>query len=91
VTNRRRPKLVQKLPPAEVLEKSVYELGPFLGTAVYELFSWRPGPPNSGPATEVHLALPVANGVRVALRLKSARALDELVALLLEYRREVFR
>lgn len=64
----------------------------FAATDGYEVFSWRPGPANSGePCTEVHLVLPVVDGVKVALRLKSARALDELVAVLLEYRREVFK
>jgi hypothetical protein len=57
----------------------------------YEVCSWRPGPPRSGPPTQVHLlmALPVP-GAKMVLRLKSARALDELVGILLQYRQEVW-
>ncbi len=57
----------------------------------YEVCSWRPGPPRSGPPTQVHLimALPVP-GAKMVLRLKSARALDEFVGVLLNHRKEVW-
>ena len=83
--------VVQTVPAASVLERNCSDEALILVTPRYEVCSWRPGPAGSGePCTEVHLLLPVAEGVRVALRLKSARALDELVAVLLEYRSEVF-
>jgi hypothetical protein len=91
MTERSRGKLVQDVPPAETLEQNLADQPPIAATFVYEVCSWRAGPANSGqPCTEVHLLLPVVDGVRVALRLKSARALDELVAVLLEYRKGVF-
>jgi hypothetical protein len=80
----------QDVPRAEVLEEDVTARGPIIAGAVYEVCSWRPGPPNSGPCTEVHLLVPVMSGIRAGLRLKSARALDELVAVLLEYRKDVW-
>lgn len=57
----------------------------------YSVQSWRPGPPRSGPPTQVHLvmSLPV-EGVKLVLRLKSARALDEFVGILLNHRQEVW-
>lgn len=58
----------------------------------YEVYSWRDGPANSSIApSQVHLLipLPVADA-KLALRLKSPRALDELVGLLLEYRQRVW-
>ncbi len=80
----------QDVPPARVLEEPVYARGPIIAGVAYEVCSWRPGPPNSGPCTEVHLLLPVTRDHRVALRMKSARAVDELVAVLLEYRKDVW-
>ncbi len=81
--------VVQKIPPSEVLEENVAD-GIVAGLA-FEVCSWRDAPANSEvPCTEVHLVLPVTKGLRVALRLKSARALDELVGVLLEYRKQVW-
>lgn len=81
----------QKLPKAERLEKPVDDgkTEYFLGKG-YEICSWRPGPPESGPVTQVHLLFEVAPGMKAVLRMKSARALDELVGLLLEYRSAVW-
>jgi hypothetical protein len=88
----RRASIFQEVPEAEPYEVNVRDEPPILIAPVYEVVSWRPGDVAAGgPTTEVHLLLPVVDGVRVALRLKSARALDELVAVLLEYRREVFK
>lgn len=57
---------------------------------VYEVCSWRDGPARSGvPCTEVHLLLRIGGG-SVALRLKSTRALDELVGALLQHRKDVW-
>ncbi len=57
----------------------------------YDVFSWSPGAAGeSVPSTQVHLVVPVVDGVRVVLRLKSARALDELVGVLLQHRKDVW-
>jgi hypothetical protein len=89
----KRRSLLQSVPPAETYEVNLDdEPDRFAQSDGYEVFSWRAGPANSGqPCTEVHIVLPVVAGVKVVLRLKSARALDELVAVLLEYRAEVFK
>ena len=79
----------QSIPPMEVHEENVADK-PTALTALYNVFSWRPGPANSNiKCTEVHLVIPVEEA-RVALRLKSARALDELVGALLQHRKDVW-
>jgi hypothetical protein len=56
----------------------------------YEVCSWRDGPAGSDvPTTQVHLLLRVGT-IQVVLRLKSARALDELVGVLLQHRQDVW-
>lgn len=85
--------MTQKVPPPISIEKScddgvTYLIAPDVG---YEVASWRPGPPNSGPPTQVHLlvGLPIPE-MKAVIRIKSARALDELVGILLGYRDEVW-
>ena len=57
----------------------------------YDVYSWSHGKAGEGvPSTQVHLALPVVDDVKVILRLKSARALDELVGVLLQHRKDVW-
>jgi hypothetical protein len=58
----------------------------------YDVYSWSPGKAGEGvAATQVHLVLPVMiDGASVVLRLKSPRALDELVAVLLQHRKDVW-
>lgn len=84
----------QKLPKAEVWEQNLAddkETKYFLPAGEgYEVCSWRPGPAGSGPAEQVHVLLSMAPGMKAILRLKSARALDELIGVLLEYRNEVW-
>jgi hypothetical protein len=86
----------QELPASESIEQGVAELSAAEGTEFilanhgYEVSSWRPGPPRSGPPTQVHILFPLAPGMKAVMRLKSARALDELVGVLLEYRKEVW-
>ncbi len=87
----------QKVPEMVELEepvddgKTTFALIPDGG---YEVCGWRPGPPRSGPATQVHLlmSLPLDDRqpIKLVLRLKSARALDELVGILLDHRKEVW-
>jgi hypothetical protein len=84
----------QDIPKAEVLEQNIADLpGQFVlvPDAGYEVCSWRPGPPGSGPPTQVHLLIPTpVEGATMVIRFKSARALDEFVGILLEYRKEVW-
>jgi hypothetical protein len=79
----------QLIPPMEIHEENVADT-PTVQTYGYSIFSWRPGEANSGePCTEVHLVIPIGKK-RLALRLKSARALDELVGALLQHRKDVW-
>ena len=84
----------QSVPPMVPVDRDVTDtndqwvLAPGDG---YDVFSWSPGAAGAGvPSTQVHLAVPVVDGVRVVLRLKSARALDELVGVLLQHRKDVW-
>jgi hypothetical protein len=80
----------QKVPPMVPLDVDVAK-GAFADAPTYDVYSWSPGKAGAGvPSTQVHLVLPVIAGVKVALRLKSARALDELVAVLLQHRKDVW-
>lgn len=83
-------RLAQPIPPARVIEENVADK-PTAQIVGYDVFSWRPGPAGSGgKCTEVHLVLPIHPEVRVALCLKSPRALDELVGVLLQHRKDVW-
>lgn len=55
--------------------------------------SWCPTPDGSGPATAVVLHFKVSDGkdeVEMALRLKTPRAVDELIAMLERHRDDVW-
>lgn len=83
----------QHVPEARSIERNLADLDDVhvVGTEGYSICSWRPGPAGSEEkCTQVHLIVPVVVGVKVVLRLKSARALDELVGVLLEYRKDVW-
>ncbi len=57
----------------------------------YDVYSWSPGKAGEGvPSTEVHVVLPVAGDLSVVLKLRSPRALDELVGALLQHRKDVW-
>lgn len=80
----------QKVPPMRAVDRNVREL-PIVDGGVYDVYSWSEGDAGAGvPPCQVHLVVPVAHGVKVALRMKSARALDELVAVLLAHRKDVW-
>lgn len=84
---------MQSVPAMRPVEKDCDALGDrvFNHDGGYDVFSWSPGKADEKVAsTQVHLVLPVVPGVRVALRLKSTRALDELVGVLLQHRRDVW-
>jgi len=79
----------QEVPPMEAVETNVSAMRVVLCRG-YDVYSWRDGPANSGvPCTQVHLMLDV-DKFKIALRLKSARALDELVGALLQHRQDVW-
>lgn len=87
-------KLIQDVPEMKVYERDLtdFHVVPAKG---FQVCSWRDGPAHSDiPASEVHIVLPLdgkdLEGVKVALRLRSARALDELVAVLLQHRKDVW-
>jgi hypothetical protein len=58
----------------------------------FEVCSYRNGPAHSNiPCSEVHVVLPLPVGsAKIALRLKSPRALDVLVGALLQHRKDVW-
>ncbi len=85
-----------KLPPANRVPQPLSDRD-FVPVLEYQVGSWCPTPDGSGPATAVALRLhgPVLNGgeaqtVTMHLRLKSARAVDELIAALERHRNDVW-
>lgn len=82
----------QEVPPMVSDPKNVGEDGTMcVASGGYSVRSWSSGKVGEGvPASQVHLVIPVVAGIDVALRLKSARALDELVAVLLQHRKDVW-
>jgi hypothetical protein len=85
--------VVQPVPAPEPFNKNLSDLR-MLPSEGYHVYSWSPGKVGENmPSTEVHLAIPVMIGgarVEIMMRLKSARALDELVAVLLQHRADVW-
>lgn len=55
----------------------------------YRIASWCPTPDASGPPTAVIFLLPV-EGIELGLRLKSRRAVNELILALQKHRDDVF-
>ncbi|MFI5299222.1 MAG: hypothetical protein ACHREM_14085 [Polyangiales bacterium] len=85
----------QSVPPMTPLDRNVTDLeGRRIIAAPgdgYDVYSWSPGAAGAGvKSTQVHLVLPVVDDVSVVLKLKSPRALDELVAALLQHRKDVW-
>lgn len=85
---------VQSVPEMAVLDRNTADMGRALIAAPgdgFDVYSWSPGLAGEGvPPTQVHLVLPVDKTRSVALRLKSPRALDEVVGALLQHRRDVW-
>ncbi len=83
----------QNIPPMVAVDRNVADANTITVAAPdgYSVYSWSPGAAGEGvPSTQVHLVLPVSDGVKFVLRLKSARALDELVGVLLQHRKDVW-
>lgn len=91
-------KTKQDVPPMEPFEKNLSEEPyTFVLGREYEVCSWRPGPAHSAvPCTQVHLMVTLMEpsaegpGAKLVMRLKSPRALDELVGVLLQHRKDVW-
>jgi len=88
-------KIVREARAIEVIDENLDEQPtPVASSHGYNVCSWSPGRVAEAlPCTEVHVVLPVDVDdlhIRVALRLKSAHALDELVGSLLALRKEVW-
>jgi hypothetical protein len=78
------------VPPMKPVDRNVADLPPAPATAGYNVYSWSPGKAGEGvPSTQVHLVLPIPDG-SVTMRLKSARAVDEMIAVLLQHRNDVW-
>jgi hypothetical protein len=90
LARRSRPKgTAQAVPPMTEREVNVRDMK-LVDSPSYEVCSWRDGPAHSTiPCTQVHLVLNVGP-VSVVVRLKSKRALDELVGALLQHRQDVW-
>lgn len=82
----------QDIPPIEPKEQDLDELGvTVVAGEAYEVLSWSPGKVSEKlPSTQVHLMLRPHPEIAIVLKLKSARALDELVGALLQHRKDVW-
>lgn len=80
------------IPEMETVEKNIADMPVAMAQAHgYDVYSWRDGLAGSDvKPSQVHLVLPVTPAISVALRLKSPRALDELVDVLLQHRADVW-
>jgi hypothetical protein len=78
----------QPIPEATLLEENVDRT--HIPTEIYSVCSRDAPAGSSVPCTQVHIILPIGDIGKLVLRLKSARALDELVGVLLEYRKDVW-
>lgn len=76
----------RRLPPATPGNRPLR--GPNLSG--YTVGSWCPTPDGSGPPQAVAIALHLENGPDLVFRLKSPRAVDELIQMLLRHKREVW-
>ena len=86
-----KPKVTQDVPPMREHNQNLSGLKA-LPAEGFNVLSWSSG--NVGenvPASEVHVTLPIPHtDILLVLRLKSPRALDELVGVLLQHRADVW-
>ena len=83
----------RNVPPSAPLDRDVRDTLPAAraATVEYSVYSFSPGKAGDGvPCTEVHLVLKPVPEIAIALRLKSADALDTLIGVLLAHRRDVW-
>jgi hypothetical protein len=89
----RRREAEANLPPGNRVPRPLgrgYAGGEIRPIAEYGVGSWCPTQDGSGPATAVVLHFTMADGQQFGLRLKSARAVDELIAMLERHRNDVW-
>lgn len=78
------------LPPASRVPMNLEGMA-FLEIEEYHVASWCPLPDGQGPATQVHFMLKIKGiATPLTLRLKSARAADELISVLERHRFDVW-
>ena len=89
----RRERAAGKLPPPNRIPVNLADAG-IVGVKEYGCASWCPTPDGSGPAEAVvlHLTVELVSGgdLTLGLRLKSACAVDELIAMLERHRNDVW-
>ncbi len=88
----RRRRAADKLPPPNRVPQNLDER-PMFRVVEYGVGSWCPTPDGSGPAEAIvlHLTIDLAGDLmEVALRLKTPRAVDELIATLERHRNDVW-
>lgn len=82
-----------KIPPMRELDVNL-DAGPYRYLQTdggYDVMSYTPGRAGANvPCTEVHLVLPLDENTKLVMRLKSTRALDKLVGVLLQHRKDVW-
>lgn len=84
----RRDRARDALPPANRVPQNVE--GRFRNVQQIGVASWCPTPDGSGPAEAVALHFAAAGMGEFAVRLKTARAVDELIAMLERHRNDVW-
>jgi hypothetical protein len=89
----RRRKAADALPPPNRVPVNLAQVG-LRNIKSYGVASWCPTPDGSGPAEAVvlHLTIGTVEGddLEIGLRLKSARAVDEMIAALERHRNDVW-
>lgn len=82
------------LPEPNRLPVNLDEMGVWPVECLYEVASWCPERDGKGPATQVHLALVLKVDdkltLRPTIRLKSVRAVNELIGVLERHRDDVW-
>lgn len=56
----------------------------------YSVGSWCPTPDGSGPAVAVGIAIHLETGEDLVFRMETARAVDDMIQLLLRHKRDVW-
>jgi hypothetical protein len=81
-----------EVPPMVHVAHNLAEMsGGRVETMGYDVYSWSPCKAGEGvPSSQVHVHFAIRPGMTIVLRLKSARALDEIVAVLLQHRADVW-
>ncbi len=76
----------RRLPPPQVGGQPMY--GP--DVVSFTVGSWCPTPDGSGPAVAVAIAIELANGQHIVMRMKTPERVDEVIQMLLRHKRDVW-